>query len=125
MNKDKDKYRVYCREANGYVEDMMQFYLCSSGNLWFFDGTPRLCDSKRFQVEKCIGRKDCEGKLVYEGDIVRTERFMDSEIIWDNEFAQFLLGDINFLDAELGEVFSDESELEIVGTIHDSKGEIK
>jgi len=74
--KNRFRFRVYDKYYKGYMQE---------GSI----DIPKVFDGSSFIVEQCTGLKDCNGKLIYEGDIIRTK------IETDNEYKQ-IIGEIVF-----------------------------
>lgn len=66
------------------------------------------------------GRKDKNGREVFDGDLVQTKHQDLAKVIWHNEFTCFCYETIDKeIKGELQFVFND-SEVEIVGNIHEN-----
>lgn len=80
---DRFRFRVYDKYYKGYMQ---------KGSI----DIPEVFDGSSFIVEQCTGKKDVNGKLIYEGDIVTWVRpFKDGDvqnicqIVFDENHATF------------------------------------
>lgn len=107
MVKDRFKFRFWNTIRNKYEDT----YCCSSRGMTLDYVVP----------EQCTGLRDKNGKLIYEGDIVRCSygsEYYVGCVVWDYEEIQF--------SVEVSEELysfsqhSDSHKIEIIGNIHEN-----
>ena len=75
-----------------------------------------------FIVEQCTGRKDINGTLIYEGDLVMVDGYIDKyKVIWDKEICSFAIDHITkFLPLGSSSFASVAIPMVIIGNIHEN-----
>lgn len=78
-----------------------------------------------FIIEQCTGRKDINGTLIYEGDLVMVDGYIDKyKVIWDKEICSFAIDHIaKFLPLGSSSFASVAIPMVIIGNIHENKEE--
>lgn len=118
---DRFKFRVWSKEDCGYMESNDIFRLTHSGKLVFNNDSLNRepeCNPKKYIFEQCTGLKDKDGKLIYEGDIVREISKKEPE--WEEYITEVKWGKCGF------NLYSDEDyDFEIIGNIHENKDLLK
>ncbi len=117
---DRLKFRVWNNALNAY--DMDDHYLNEDGEL--------SCKGD-YVVEQCTGLKDKNGKLIYEGDIIKTKEFGKSSSYSNfNDFDYFEVvfhtGAFWINKNNVREFLMMRHEVfEIIGNVHDNKENLK
>lgn len=116
---DRFKFRVWDKENNKYEDDL--YY--EAGDLQV------TCVNKVFEeyisdgciIEQCTGLKDNKGKLIYEGDIVRTSGNYEIDIykvIWDEYDCEYKLIDRD--GCFIYQLTNRPKLIEVIGNIHEN-----
>lgn len=90
---------------------------CLTGKVLFGEGIEIYGeeDDKDVILEQCTGTKDKNGKLVYEGDFIKTTNGTIGYIVWSQKDLAFMTKDLNHKEKEVYLV-----ECEVIGNIHEN-----
>lgn len=121
---DRFKFRVWDKYTHETPAEEMQF-LCFNGCLVDSDGCHHSPDD--YIIEQCTGLKDKNGKLIFEGDLIKDRGEIKYQIMWkDARFVAVAIKEFDYMpDNLLNQKWSDTWKIEIIGNIHETKGGIK
>ena len=112
---DRFKFRVWDTVGECYCP-RSHYILLSDGTLIEeIGGEDVICDSKN--IEQCTGLKDKNGKLIYEGDIVKDDEGFVGLVKYDEVCAMFKIEFVYSISN-----FEDDMswEFEVIGNIHEN-----
>lgn len=110
------KFRVWDYHSNKYINDYITGTSLSLNDL--FKNGSRVNGKNSLVFEQYAGLKDCNGVEIYEGDILRDNRFgYVAKVFYDERNACFETMDIN----ENVEIFEVWVICEVIGNIHENQ----
>ena len=120
---DRFKFRVWNKEQNRFHLNI-NCDITANGTLVItqgIEGKKYIIDDDNYVVQQCTGLKDKNGKLIYEGDIVRGKDHFDRDrkciVRYSETYCCYFI---------VGDRWSDEymfhlSDKEVVGNIYENK----
>ena len=120
---DRFKFRVWDKlDEEYYDENCFQMQIESSGDLFIIgvgnDGEDCFWETDNTVVEQCTGLKDKNGKLIYEGDIVKAFGFKDYyKLVCRFRDSSFCL---DHIDGSPYNFAHSVSPVEVIGNIHEN-----
>lgn len=125
--KDRLKIRVWDKRKNNYIEDFVFNFINKSPYITveYFDNEyayTHTFEEDEIIIEQCTGLKDKNGKLIYEGDIVKLNGKYEIDvypIVYDESCCEYIL---TKNDKFIYEFYWEIAEnCEVIGNIHENK----
>lgn len=131
--KDRFRYRTWYTpaypsddERPHYIYDVEQLYDGYTENgaseLGWISSFGELLDNREYILEQCTSLKDKNGKLIYEGDVLKiTDQGIDDivKVYWESGMYCFSISP-NSANLVFSDLSDNETTCEIVGNIHEN-----
>ena len=112
--KDRFLFRVWDKFFNKYWTDEE----IKENAAWLL--FPDNDNIEDIEIEKCTGLNDKNGKLIYEGDLVKLDGYGVCQVIWSDDNAEFMFKNLNEdLSEHVDTILL--YDWEVVGNIHKNK----
>ena len=121
---DRFKFRVWRIKENCYnhQEPFPTCCMQENGLLAYFNEERQM---QNYIVEQCTGLKDINGKLIYEGDILKDNHGRIARVYWSVTWCEF---EVVYTHNNTGTIYSftdwayeKRCRTEIIGNIHENK----
>ncbi len=129
------KFRVWNKARQCFMTEK-EIFICGNGELVLIDealSRTWVKDNPNYKVSFCTGLKDKNGKLIYEGDVVKFGEFYDNEwnsfdigkVYWGGKFDypafELQCSTVDFdMSNGLSYIFGNGWDIEVIGNIYEN-----
>ena len=119
---DRFRFRAWDKSFNKYCENVIVSTINEKITVYgrLVNGRTQLIPNSHVVLEQCTGLKDKNGKLIYEGDVVRGPLDNDGDfgkITWNNRDGCWF---IKYSDTQIDFVYVYAEKFEVIGNIHEN-----
>ena len=115
---ERFKFRVWDKEFNQYWADEA----IKENAAWLL--FPDNDNINNVEIEQCTGLKDKNGKMIYDGDLVKLGEYGVCQVIWSDDTAEFMFKNLNEDLCEHVDTML-MYDWEVVGNIHENEELLK
>ena len=121
MSVDQFKFRVWHNVEKRYLTNNVKarYVIDNNGNIYHYSAFGKLSPEKEVVLERCTGLKDKNGKLIYEGDVLRFASQIDICVTFRKGGFVYSLTEDERIAYRLTEVIAKETQ--IIGNIHNGQ----
>ena len=129
MNTDRFRFRCWDKMHNCY-QTSDNWFVDLYGQLWFKGAIFETGSDEDFTIEQCTGLKDRNGKLIYEGDVVK-QTYKDgtnlcTEVFYNTELCRWYLRkpypNLHAVEYMVWDFYGSMADsFEVIGNIHEKE----